>query len=159
MEIPCSQERTELREEDVIRDIRVLGKEETHGKEVFIYRPRIFPDVKGILFPNDNVISVGEYYDVIVNRITKNNQGKIVTSEVYYEDTKLLNNPLIVRISKISTKNQPMFRLRGYPANYTGFVIDCQANEGDIVVVRTKIIKPMRELEKIIEASIISRVG
>ena len=111
---------------------------------------------KGIIFPNDNVIYLGQSYDVIVNNIiTKQNhyrKGFLILSQIYHDLSE--GDTLPIKISEKSRGGNSIFKIK----NYFGFVIDKEwkTNIGDKLVVRIEKIKEAKNGSSILETKVCS---
>ena len=121
---------------DILKNVVPTSTETTRGKEVFIFRPQIFKETKGIIFPNDDIISLRNPYDVIVNNLSvKREKGFLILSEIYHEFS--IGDIFPVKISGRSTKHNPMFQLFGF----FGFVNSGELEVGQKVYVRVRKMK------------------
>mgnify|MGYP001597724767 CR=1 FL=1 len=64
-------ERESPEQGEILRGVIPIEREITNGKDVFIYRLRDFPKVKGILFSNNDIVEMGIPYDVVVNKVLR----------------------------------------------------------------------------------------
>lgn len=121
---------------DILKNVIPISIERTHGKEVFVFRPYIFKNTKGIIFPNDDVIFLHERYDAIINNLSvKRGNGFLILSEIYHEFS--VGDIFPVKISQISKRQQPMFKLFGF----LGFVTSGNLEVGQQAYVRIKDMK------------------
>lgn len=144
----------ELKRGDIIEGVKVIEKEQSHNKEVYIYTPEIFPNSKGIIFPNDDIVNIGETYDVIINKVFRKYWGSLIMSQVYHDQKDLVKNGIKVKISKLSNKREPMFEIYGY----RGFVIKGKADIGDKVQVKVLAIMAGNIIENFLKTEVISYI-
>lgn len=147
----------DLRARDVIDEVRPYGTEQQNDQLVYIFRP--VKDVKGIIFPNDDIISLGEQYSVIINQIMPRRGYHLIFTEVYHSDEELLSGKhLEVRISGRTRQGQAAFRLRGFPRYYLGHLISGDVGIGEKIWIRILEINPGKRNDKFVKADLVARV-
>jgi hypothetical protein len=152
--MPNLEYERQLKEKDIIQGVKVIGKEDSKSQEVYVFRLKLFPDVKGLIFPNDDVISLGDCHDIIVNKISDKTTGRIILSEIYHEYQEIINKTFLVKISDISSRGNPMFKLYGY----RGFIVEGDAKIGEKVAVKTIRICGKNNLEKMLYIKVIGHI-
>ena len=131
----------QINKDDVIRNVLVTRR----NKHRFTDNPKAYAffsdeyNLRGIVFPFDEIIEPNQSYDIIIQKILRNNQQTIsdVDAHVYHD----LNpgEKLTVRISRREPNADPSFKIFKY---LSGFVKDDDNSQlyshlkvGSIVVV------------------------
>jgi len=137
----------------ILRNAEITRQEQSRGKDTFIYSSKTIPHYTGIVFPNDNIISIGEIYDVIVNQVVEKNSGGLLLSEVYYDhdSKKLLGKIIKIKVSDFGHKGDPMFLLHGY----RGFVKKGAPKLGDKIIARITSYQHCNKIEDILNVEML----
>jgi hypothetical protein len=144
----------------VLADVKVEAFEQTKRGPVFtsigaLQRRRC----KILIFPNDDVVAVGDRPRLYVDKVTEKGGDLIVFTEVYHDDEELLGEPTSVKISGPGTTEEPSFRLRGYPGYYLGYLdTNWHVNVGGKVLVRGTRITPGTNSHKLLTATLVAQI-
>ena len=120
----------------ILRNIEAIRKMSLGNQEAYAFLSSVFPSLRGILFPHDEIIELGFSYDAIITQIIQEKNYNKIFASLYHEFK--LDDTLHVRISRVSDRGSPRFEIY----NYVGYVNREPLNIGDEVYVQIKRMKP-----------------
>ena len=134
----------------IIKNVRPCREELVRNNKVFVYWLEFDSRVKGLIFPNSDIIDPTDRYDVIVTNVREKKQGILLLSEIYHELD--IGDKLLVKLSGISGRGDGIFRLHGY----FGFlkIKNDEVKAGDSVLANVENIKPSKGKDDIVIATL-----